>query len=204
MGFVPTENAAEVELRFTLHGQQVENTLYFYNPDGVGVAGLIDLTTQLNGWYTNHLKTVQASSVVLLELYATDLTSAVAPTYSNTVLNGTPGTFTTGPCLPGNASLTVSFRTTGRGRSARGRNYFIGLPEASVVGNTVDTAYVNAIETAYFELINYLTEPWQWIVLSRVFEGADRTEGLVQPITNVIIVDPYVDSQRRRLTGRGN
>lgn len=203
MAFIPTENAAQVELRFTLHGQQVENTLYFYNPDGVGLAGLIDITDQVNDWYTAHLKGTQGSSVTLLEVYGTDLTSAIAPVYSNTALNGTVGTFTTGPIMPGNVTLAVSFRTSGRGRSARGRNYVVGLPEASVTGNTVDTGLVNSIEAAYVSLVTFLTGTWQWVVLSRYFEGAPRAEGLIQPVTNAIIVDPYVDSQRRRLTGRG-
>lgn len=203
MGFVPLDGAVQAELRFILNGQQVENVLYFYTADGVSVGEMNNLADMLNDWLELHLQPTQASGAVFNELYLTDLTSQTGPTVSNTARNGTIGQMTTSPVLPGNATIAVSFRTNGRGRSARGRNYFIGLAEGNVVGNVVDTGLVTAIEAAYNALLTVVQFPWTWIVYSRTVDGADRAEGLAQPVTNAIVVDPYVDSQRRRLTGRG-
>lgn len=203
MAFIATENAAQVELRFFVAGQQVENTLYFYNPDGVGLAGLIDITDQVGEWWDLHYQPLQGAGVTMIEVYGTDLAAADAPTYTNLEKEGMTGGASATPLLPGNATIAVSFRTVGRGRSARGRNYFVGLTEGSVVENTVSSTIVSAIEDAYNALITFVTPPWQWVVLSRYHNGAPRVEGLVQPVIAALCVDPYVDSQRRRLTGRG-
>lgn len=203
MAFIPTENVAQVEIRYFAAGQQCENTLYFYNPDGVGLAGLIDITDQVGEWWDLHLQPQQAGDVSILEIYGTDLTSSTAPTYTNLEKEGMTGGNTATGMLPGNATLCVSFRTVGRGRSSRGRNYFVGLPEGAVTQNTVGAGTVSAIEDAYNALITFVTPPWQWIVLSRYVDGAPRVEGLIQPVVAALCVDPYVDSQRRRLTGRG-
>lgn len=203
MAFIATENVAQVELRFFAAGQQVENTLYFYNPDGVGLAGLIDITDQVGEWWDLHIQPLQGGGVTVLEIYGTDLTAQDAATYTNLEKEGMTGGATATPILPGNATICVSFRTVGRGRSARGRNYFIGLTEGVVTENTVGSVTVSAIEDAYNALITHVTPPWQWIVLSRYHNGAPRAEGLIQPVIAALCVDPYVDSQRRRLTGRG-
>lgn len=203
MPFIPAENVVQVELRFIQFAQQVENTLYYYSADSFGAGDLPALTEMVGDWWDAEIRPYQSSSVTLNEIYATDLTSNVSPVYSDTSRNGQAGGNGATAGLPGNVSIVVSFRTQGRGRSARGRNYFIGLVEGAAVGNTVDPLVASAIEEGYNAMSTYVTFPWQWIVLSRYFEGAPRTEGLIQPVTNAIIVDSNLDSQRRRLNGRG-
>lgn len=203
MAFIPVDGVVQVELRFALHGQQCENTLYFRNEDGVNLANMTVLADDINDWLVPTYMGMLPSSTTLLEVYLTDLTSSIGPTVSNTDLAASPGTYTTSPALPGNATVTASFRTNGRGRSARGRNYIVGLGEDSVVGNTINPALRTAIENAYLALLPEISTGWQWVVVSRYHNGAPRVEGEFYPVTNVLVVDPYVDSQRRRLTGRG-
>jgi len=111
----------------------------------------------------------------------------------------------TGDLLPGNCSLSISFRTAGRGRSSRGRNYFVGLVESQVNGDVVNGGNVDAYQTLYEELIGAgsVVTGWQWVVVSRFFNGAPRTAGLAQPVTAVVVVDSFIDSMRSRLLGRG-
>jgi hypothetical protein len=203
MAFIPVENTIQVELRYIVLAQQCENTLYFYNDEGYSASDLITLTGLVGDWWDEYLRPYQGAAVTMNEIYATDLTTATSPTYSDTTRNGQAGEATATAILPTNVTLTVSFRTQGRGRSARGRNYFVGLTEGSVVGNTVDTGIVTGIEAAYNNIPTAIGYPWTWVVVSRYFNGAPRTEGLRQTVTNAICVDPLVDSQRRRLTGRG-
>jgi hypothetical protein len=203
MAFIPVENTVQVELRFILHGQKCENTLYFHNQDGVSIAAMDQLADDINAWLVPTYMGMLPSSTSLAEVYITDLTTDTSPTVSNTDEAGALGSYTTSPALPGNATVTVSFRTNGRGRGSRGRNYIVGLGEDSVVGNTINPALKTAVENAYLALLPEISTGWQWCVVSRFLDGAPRAEGLVQMVTNVIVVDPYVDSQRRRLTGRG-
>jgi hypothetical protein len=138
------------------------------------------------------------------EVYLTDLSSQTAPTV--TVVPGTNvlGSGTADP-LPNNVALCVSFRTEGRGRSARGRNYISGHAETSLSGNTFNATVSNGIRDAYEELLDATTYTgsWTWVVLSRFEDGVARAAGLVQPVTAVVLTDTTVDSQRRRLPGRG-
>lgn len=203
MAFIPVGDTAQVELRYFAAGQNVENVLYFYNEDGVGLAGLLTITDVVGEWWDLHVQPLQSSEVTLNEVYGTDLSTATSPTYSNLEKSGMIGGVTSGGMLPTNSTIAVSFRTAGRGRSSRGRNYFVGLSESQVTGNTVGSTTVAAIEAAYNALQPMLPAPWFWCVVSRRVNNAPRIEGLVQFVTGALCVDPFVDSQRRRLTGRG-
>ena len=204
MAFIPAENVAQVELRATYFDQQVENTLYYYYPDGLNTGVMATLANYIDTWWNAYLKPLQSASLVFREVYVTDLTSSSAPTVADTSSAGITGTGSATPGLPGNVSACVSFRTNGRGRSARGRNYFVGITEGSVSGNEMSPTFKAALLDAYEALILAPEPGFDWIVLSRYSGGAPRAEGLVQTVTSVVIVDDYVDSQRRRLTGRGN
>jgi hypothetical protein len=115
-----------------------------------------------------------------------------------------------GDPTPANVSLAVSFRTAGRGRSSRGRNYFVGFVDDQVTGNVVNNSDAVDIRNAYAALIAAAaTANVSWVVVSR-FSGVDadgkpipRAAGVTSLINAVSLVDNDVDSQRRRLNGRG-
>jgi hypothetical protein len=41
------------------------------------------------------------------------------------------------------------------------------------------------------------------VVVSRVADGIERTIGVATHVVNAQVTDMFIDSQRRRLTGRG-
>lgn len=149
------------------------------------------------------MKPIQSNSVVFREVYVTDLTTAVSPTVADTSSAGIVGGTSTSSGMPGNVTICTSFRTAGRGRSARGRNYFIGLVESVVTGNAATTTLTTALVEAYEALLLSPEPGFTWVVLSRFAEGAPRVTALAQTVTSVVLVDSNVDSQRRRLEGRG-
>jgi hypothetical protein len=205
MVFVPATDVVQANLRFTLLDQQLENTLYFeFDNGGVQPADMQTLGTDLILWWGTHVAPAVVDDVFMREVYLTDLSSQTAPTV--TVVPGTnvTGGGTAAP-LPNNVALCVSFRTEGRGRSARGRNYISGHGENAVSGNTFTSTISNSIRDAYEELLDATTYTgsWTWVVLSRFEDGQPRLAGLVQPVTAVVLTDTTVDSQRRRLPGRG-
>lgn len=203
MAYQPAVNVVEVELRYTYFEEQVENTLHFHNPDGVTTSNMQDLADFIDEWWATAYRQLQSSAVIYRETYLTDLTTSTGPTYTSTANAGVQGLAGTSPGLPGNVTACVSFRTAARGRTGRGRNYFVGLTESMVNGNQVLGTQLNAIVTAYEELLPPLTAPYVWSVLSRYEDGVKRPTALARPVQNVLIVDQDVDSQRRRLAKRG-
>lgn len=204
MAFVPAANTVMAELRYLMNGEQAENTLYFDRTPGTISAGnLPTVGSLLAGWWDAAYAPFISNQVELNEIYLTDLTSATGPTFTfapTVPLLGQDAS----PPMPKNVSLAVSFRTAGRGRSARGRNYIYGLTEADITNDEVSTTTANGLQAGYNTLIGALaSEGYTWVVVSRYLNGNQRAAALKQPVTSVVVVDNVVDSQRRRLPGRG-
>lgn len=203
MPFVPAANVAMVELRYTYQGQQVENTLYFDRGSAMTTTEMTDLAALLATNFQDNVRANMPTSLTLREIYVTDLTSDTAPTVTYTgilPLTGSDGQ----PAMPNSVTLCISFRTNGRGRSSRGRNYLLGITENEVDNNFVSSTFYGPWETFYTDVLGIAAgEVWTWVVLSRYANNAPRVAGLAQPVTDFVIVDTVVDNQRRRLPGRG-
>lgn len=204
MPFIPAIFTVQAEFRYLQSGQKTENRLFFEYTSDPPVTEMENLGAQLLDWWTDNLKPLQNTLTSLREIYITNLTTGFSPTVSIVPTTGNTGTMT-GSVLPNNSTITISFRTEGRGRSSRGRNYAVGLvePNLGVGGQTVLQSFADDLVTAY----NLLTTPpstgWTWSIVSFYHDGAPRAEGLVIPVQSAVVVDLDLDSQRRRLPGRG-
>lgn len=203
MAFVPVPNTAMCEVRGTLFGQQIENTLYFEFSTPPSQADLDTLADAVGLWWRTTVMTTNLSQdYTYRETFVTDLTTATSPTAVSIVGAGTAGSIAN-PSMPGNVAIVVSIRTAGRGRSSRGRNFISGLPQTYCVANAYDGTEAGQLTTAYDTLITTPPTGWEWVVVSRFTAGAPRVTGQTIPVTSAGVVDLYLDSQRRRLTGRG-
>lgn len=203
MAFVPVANTLMIEFRMTVADQQVENTLYARAPAPPSYNGAVALAGILETWWETYMAPTLSQGISLHEIYITDLTSANSFTVTHTVSPVIPGTVANA-VLPNNVALAVSFRTAQRGRSYRGRNYICGLAENQVTDSTVNGAVSTALIGAYNQFkIALDAEIYEWVVVSRYSAGQPRTNGIATPVTAVAVVDLTVDSQRRRLPGRG-
>jgi len=210
MPFVPVANTALAEIRMIADLQEVENTLYFEKATALTEGDLNDLGDALITWWEDNMAPNIWAGVTVSEVVCTDLSSASSLQVSRVPAAPLTGALSV-PGLPTSVSLTISFRTALRGRSFRGRNYIVGLTEGQTTGaNTVDSSLSDAFVTAYEQLLTLAGDlGLQWVVVSR-FSGVDadekpipRAAGVTTPITTVLVVDNVVDSQRRRLPGRG-
>lgn len=204
MPFVPVPDTLMVELRFISQGQNCENTLYFQGSAGVNPSLASDLGDALISWWDTQFQPITSDQTALVEVFLTDLTTDTSFTVSDTAGLPLTGAIST-DALPQNCAHCVSFRTAQRGRSGRGRNYVLGMTEGDTQDSIISTLIVSAHVTAYEILIGpgAFVAGLQWVVVSRFHNNAPRTTGLAIPITNVLSVDAVVDSQRRRLPGRG-
>lgn len=203
MPFVPVPDTVEVNLRQRLFGQQVENTMYFLF--GAGTPSVSDMNTlavSVENWFVANVMLYLSQDLTYHETFVTDLSTATSPTGLSIAAQGTAGGVAQ-PSLPGNATICASFRSVARGRSSRGRNYLAGLPESIVTGNVVGSASLAGITAGYDVILTTPFAGWTWVVVSRYTAGAPRVTGVTFDVISAGFVDDLVDSQRRRLTGRG-
>lgn len=207
MVYVPILASIAVELRYTVVAQNVENTLSFYVPSGVSPEAVQWVAEFCGVWWYTYLRVYQKSDLELREVYARDLGSESGPVYSDTTYAGVNGIATSGSLLPNNVTYAISFRTAGRGRSYRGRNYLCGLSSAWVSASTFSSTIRDQVITCYERLLpgGGSVPSWAvWSVMSRYHNNAPRTPyGLAIPIVSVKTTDDHVDSARKRLPGRG-
>jgi hypothetical protein len=156
-----------------------------------------------DGWKT-YMLPVLSDEYILRETYAVSLDSDTAPAATATTVPAVTGGNNTGGPLPGSVSLCLSLRTEGRGRSSRGRQYISGFRDIAIDGNRFTDAKADAVVAAFSD---YATQSFGGqavlVVVSRVQDKVQRAQALVQQVTAIIVTDTFVDSQRRRLTGRG-
>lgn len=207
MAFIPVINCAEVELRYICLAQRIENSLYFLHNDVIELADLQALLTYMDSWWYSGLRQYQKAELTLSEIFGRDLTEEGATSYSNTTHSGTAGASSSGQILPNNVSLCISFRTGFPGRSYRGRNYTCAMQTGYITGQSATSTYRNNIIAVYNNLkatAGQVPAGWTWVVVSRYHNSVPRSAGVCTTINSVLAVDDYLDSQRRRLSGRGS
>lgn len=110
----------------------------------------------------------------------------------------------TSPCLPNNVTVALKLMTGLGGRGRRGRKYHIGLCENQVAFSHLDPTFQTTLLVRYQDWVDdMLSSEYPIVVVSYYINKLIRPNPLVTPVTNVLL-DPIIDSQRRRLPGRGN
>ncbi len=208
MPFIPVADAAKVACKFTAYGQQFINTLWFTKSGGWTSTDLTDLCTAINSWVVAEYAPLMSNDYSFEGSTAVDMSAEgqegvevplTTPEEGGNVVAG----------LPGNVTAAIKFLTGFTGRNNRGRNYFVGLGENQVTGNTIESAAVTGIQAAYDALGSYLVGLSADHVVASLYSGVDsngkpipRTAGVTKVITQYAM-DNLVDSMRKRLTGRG-
>lgn len=202
MPYIPVPNTAKLELFYTLFNQKCENTLYFEKFDDWNAAEILSLAQEGASLWPSHGMLHLSNECAFTGAKATALSSQTGPTATVTGSGG--GALVVGS-LPSNVAFCIKFSTQGRGRSSQGRIYLPGIPITSVLADAVIGARAFEIEGDMNDAIDLIASDMSatHVVVSRYHNHAPRTEGVTYPVTNVGISDVYLDSQRRRLIGRG-
>lgn len=202
MPFQPVEATALIELVQSLDGQIIENTLYFRRASDYDAAGLETLAGTIGGWWIDQMAPLLCNAVSLNQVKATALHDQTGPQFISTVGLPAPGEVSA-DAVPNNSAFCISFRTALIGRSFRGRNFISGLPDTQIVLSRLAGGYANALVAAYGTIQDLLPVGTSWVVVTRTVNKVLQEVGLTNPITAVVIQDLVMDSQRRRLPGRG-
>jgi hypothetical protein len=203
MPFVPVPNTCSVEMIYESMGQKCENVFHASKINTFSASDLADICVIFADWFIAHGKALCNTGVALSKIVAKDISSQTGPAIEYTGSLPVYGVYTGTTVMPLNVTVAVSFGTNLRGRSYRGRIYQIGLTNLSCTDNQVSSSYRSDLITYYGDLVSAVsTGGFDLCVVSRFHNKAPRTTGVATPITSVS-VDPNLDSQRRRLTGRG-
>lgn len=201
--YIPVPDVVQVELIYMWDGVIVENVFHYSKGAALMPGDLEAFAPAMVAFWTTNWQAQMPTTVSLTRLRLTDMTASIAPALdygTGLPLAGTDAT----AAMPNSVTICITKRTILRGRSYRGRIYHIGLTEARVIGNSVPSAQLAAIMSRY-ELMKTITVagiPWSMGVVSKKFQGVWREVGDFTPVVG-FTCDGIIDSQRRRLPGRG-
>jgi len=203
MPFQPAERVIRVEAIYTYDGQIVENVLHYQTDPTPDATEMTAFAAQWVTQWQAGIRATQPTNVSLNTVKVTSLDSEFAPGIEYTTGLPLAGT-ATGTGLPNNVTVAVRYLTALRGRSYRGRSFHIGIRATDVLLNQITTTFQTNLRAAYILMLNVATpQAYFQGVLSRYEGGVLRPEGVFTDITSVQ-VERVIDSQRRRLPGRGN
>lgn len=202
MAFQPVLETTEIDIIYTLNGITVQNVLYARKPGGYLQADLVALAAQIDiqvagTWLAqqppeaSYVRTEVRGLAVPNDLTASDNTSAGPGIHS-------------GSALPNNVTFSVKKESGLTGRAARGRTYWIGIPDNVRVAsdeNQLSAAYVTAVVAAVdSQRVGIVAlAGWDPVLVSRFLDGVARTFGLTFPWISSVNIDTRVDTQRGRL-----
>lgn len=205
MAPVYTPNTVRACMLYSLNGEQACNIFHFDLGEEPTTALLTQVAEMLFDWYSAEVRPLQHAGTILGAIEVRDISG---PDEDGIVYTfGLPLAGTSGASsLPNNATVAIKNATGLTGRSRRGRNYFIGLgtTQLQTGSQLLTSTFQIALQDAWQALVDAaVTAGFEWVVNSTISGGVPRVTGVNTPVTSVQ-VEGTVDSQRRRLPGRGD
>jgi len=209
MPFNAISGCASLKVQYDFRGQQAFNNLWALKTGGA--ITVLDATTLANTfatyWATNIMPNL-SNDLTLLNVTVRDQSTEFGVEVVSTT-GTTAGA--AADALPNNVAACVSVRTGFAGRHYRGRFYLPGIPRGSVVENDYDPAFAGDVITTLNTLVGVdgYAPGWQGVVVARwqtltpLSAPVPIVGGIVTPVNAFLFTDTVVDSQRRRLPGRG-
>lgn len=210
MAFVPVPNTVAVDVIYDWDSQTVENTLYFAKEGAWTAADLVSLLNTISTTVQSTLLPLLSNTLKLVRLTAQVIEAADGLFQLLNVSPPATGSGGDRP-VPNNVSYAVQFKTGQAGRSFSGRNYVPGILEEDVTSNDLNAGTRVGLLDFYTTLgAATAADGFIHVVVSR-YSGIDpttkkpipRVEGIATDVTAYTTYDAVVDSQRRRLPGRG-
>lgn len=205
-GFIPVANCASVELIYALNQEICENVFHVQKASAYSLADLQAVRGIVNNWDSVSQSPFRGANSFLNRIRTRALDTVGAPFEDFTLPVARQG-LQGGIALPGNATWCVKKATLSSGRSFRGRWYHVGLT-SNFYGTTADNisalAASNVLAALNQLIANLAAGGHTMVVVSYVHNKACRSTGVTTQVTQFTAVDTLIDSQRRRLAGRGH
>lgn len=206
MAFVPVPNTAQANIRYLQGGQQIQNSIYFQLGTPWTPLLLSSLAGNVRAEWITHVMPTLSAGVSLVDVHTVDISDDTGPVGDATGAVVPGGVTDTNP-LPNHVTFAIKFTTSARGPGARGRIYLPGPSDAGVTGNTLTIGYAedlrDGVAAACGAIETGVGAGCIHVVPHRFEGGVPLSVGLARGVTGYGFTDLVVDSQRRRLPGRG-
>ena len=198
---------AQLAMRSSLDAQQVENVFYLLNDNGWNDDDLRAVADAAATVWTSPSGVLSKQSAITVFQGASirDLSGPTGKTFLSTIGIGQAGQTVQQP-LPNNVAFCLHKNAVVGGRHAKGRTYHYGLVQPQTAStNVMGLAAANGIRDAYNALQNGIEE--MPVVHMGFVAWREQNQPLNPPVfipqTGFGYKDLVLDSQRRRLPGRG-
>jgi hypothetical protein len=199
MAHIPN-NPQVAKITFVGHRdtRQWVNVFHAYKASGpVLRIDLINLANAYKAAWDASYKGSMTTNIVLDQIQCRKLDPLDPQAYDSTTGLPSGGTVAS-PCEAANVTLTISWRTGLAGRKYRGRNYIAGVAEAFVTAlDAITPAFLSAVSSVADYLFNAPLVAGGLVPC--VFHLGPDTVTQIQSY----VIEAIIDSQRRRLPGRG-
>ena len=203
MAFIPATNCVRVVVEGLLDGQELANVYHVDVGATVTTVIMNAIIDEFETWLTDELLPNVSEDYEVTAITARDLT-----TITGALIERPQDPFLAGGqaagALPNNVALCTTWFTSLAGRSYRGRTYVAGLDETNVTLSRILSGTAAAFATVMVELVNMIAAIGYDLVVASFYTAlAPRVSAVLTPII-AAGVNTVMDSQRRRLPGRGN
>jgi hypothetical protein len=166
---------------------------------------LINVANYFAGQFWLDLRLTLSTSVQLVSVKSTDLTTAQGADHVSLPVGATAFGAVVAQAVPNNVALVVTQYTNKRGKSYRGRTYVPGMPITRIAGTIrVTNQQLADVLASFTRLVSGVTSlGMTLVVLSKFVAGLQRPSAVLTPVTTMA-GNVSLDSQRRRLEGRGS
>jgi len=179
------------------------NTFHVLTLGSWNLSGMNAIASLFHSWWGNYYKAGVPAAVALTQVSVRLLDPTNPLAVDLPVTPSEPGT-RVGQAEGGNVTLTISWRTDLAGRLYRGRIYVPALSEGDVNQNdTVVSTEVAILAIAAAQLISQLVANSTPLVVFHRPNIPPHVHDNTSTTITSYIVENVVDSQRRRLPGRG-
>lgn len=198
-----------MKLSCLLHGQIVQNVWHFRVSTSPDLTEMEAVETMFNDWVTGPYALSNSQDLTFVEFSVTDLNTATGIEIVHS-LDNIPGEITS-PVKSNQDTFCIKLNTALRGRSFRGRTYVLAVATNLYAdANSLSSSSVTTLVGHFTTLITDSGIAGHPLgVLSR-YSGVDangkpipRAAGLLTDVISATATDNIIDSQNRRLPGRG-
>lgn len=204
MAFIPVNTTVQVEMVHGGPGGVAVNVHHVKVDHAIALADLTAIGLCFKDWFDVDCKSQVSSGVALNLIRLRDLSTQAGLVLDYQTALPIAGTRVS-PGMPSNVTLALTGRTGFAGRSFRSRTYWIGLCEDQCTGDAIVGAIITsllAIMNALITRVAAIGADYELVVVSKYTNNAPRANGITTPI-QAFTTDGVIDSQRRRLLGRG-
>lgn len=193
---------AKVIMTFASDTRIFQNVFHVSNVTAWTAINLAQLATDFISWWNGFYKTRMSSDIALTLVQTRRLDPSLPLGVDQPVIPPSPGG-AANVSVPSNATSTISWRTGLAGRRFRGRTYVPGITVPDVNANdSITSALVNQLLSAGVALITSSLSAGKLTVFHAPDTVPTPFDNTFTDVTTAVI-ENLLDSQKRRLPGRG-